>query len=431
MLMKQHLYNIVARYSSKVGLDLPYFIKGGFWLSVGQFFNLLKGIVLSIIFANLLPKEVFGEYSFIMTVLGIAGIFAVPGMGVAVVQAVAKGYEKTHFRALKEVFKWSWLGSLFLLCFSVCEYFFEKFNLSIIFLILSSLFPLYSVSGFYPNFFNGKRRFDILVKLSSSFDIISTILICVVFLFIKSVFWIVVVSVLMQILIQGYFSLIYVKKFVENDNIDESSIKFGRNISFSMAFTDIANNFDSLIVASFLGFSDLAIFKIVTLLPNQIKRLANTFTPLLLPKIASKDMSKKDIMKHFKKFFLVVVSLILVYLAIAPFIFKYVYPKYYEYVWLSMGYHLSFIAFLNLMPYTYLLKEKENILLNKFHNYSSLLLIVTSTILIYFFGLLGAIVSRVIYRFFTMFVLFFYFFKKELPFFDNQIGFIITENPRK
>jgi O-antigen/teichoic acid export membrane protein len=409
--LKDKIYNLTKKYSSKVGLDLPYFIKGGFWLSVGQFFGTLKGFILSIVFANLLSKEVFGEYSFAITVLGIAGIFTLPGMGVAVVQAVAKGYEGTYFRALKDVFKWSWLGGLLLLCVSVHEYFFGRFNLTLIFLILSSLFPFYSISGFYSALLNGKKRFDILTKLSSFFNIISTILIVAVVFFTESVFWISVITVLVQILINGYFSLFYVKKYVKNNEIDEHSIEFGKNISYSQAFSNIANNFDSLVIAYFLGFSSLAIFKIVTLLPNQIKMLANAFTPMLLPKIASQDLSKKDLMKHFKKFFLVVVFLILIYWVVAPFIFKWFYIQYYDYVWLSMLYHMSFIVMLYILPFNYLIKEKKGDLINKFYNYSAILLIVLSLIGIYFYGLLGAIMARIIHRSFVMVITFLFFFK--------------------
>ncbi|MDK2987417.1 MAG: hypothetical protein PWQ47_555 [Methanothermococcus sp.] len=342
---------------------------------------------------------------------GVYFKYALPGMGVAVVQAVAKGYEGTYFRALKDVFKWSWLGGLLLLCVSVHEYFFGRFNLTLIFLILSSLFPFYSISGFYSALLNGKKRFDILTKLSSFFNIISTILIVAVVFFTESVFWISVITVLVQILINGYFSLFYVKKYVKNNEIDEHSIEFGKNISYSQAFSNIANNFDSLVIAYFLGFSSLAIFKIVTLLPNQIKMLANAFTPMLLPKIASQDLSKKDLMKHFKKFFLVVVFLILIYWVVAPFIFKWFYIQYYDYVWLSMLYHMSFIVMLYILPFNYLIKEKKGDLINKFYNYSAILLIVLSLIGIYFYGLLGAIMARIIHRSFVMVITFLFFFK--------------------
>ena len=409
--LKERLYLLAKRYSSKVGLDLPYFIKGGFWLSLGQFFSTLKGFILSVVLANLLSREAFGEYSFVLSVLGLAGIFALPGMSFAVIQAVAKGYEGTYFRALKEVFKYSWIGSLILMGTAVYMHLRGHYDLSTVFLIHSVMFPLYSISGYYQSFLNGKRRFDILFKLSTFFNIISTLLVIVVVFVTRSVFWLVVLTVLIQILICGYFSVFYIRRFMENNKVDKSSIDFGKSISPSLALNSFANNFDNLVIAHFLGFSDLAIFKIVTLVPNQIKIFMNSLTPLVLPKIASKDICKKEILKHFKKFLLLILLLIGGYWIIAPFIFKWFYPKYYDYVWLSMIFHLSFISFLSILPLNYLLKEKEKELISKFYTYSSIFLIVVSFAFIYYMGLIGAVVARMLYRLFLVFLILYYFLK--------------------
>jgi len=73
-----------------------------------------------------------------------------------------------------------------------------------------------------------------------------------------------------QISICGYFNVFYVRKLIKNNKVDKSSIDFGKSISFSLTINTFASNFDSLIIAHFLGFSDLAIFKIVTTLPDQM-----------------------------------------------------------------------------------------------------------------------------------------------------------------
>ncbi|MBW9222920.1 oligosaccharide flippase family protein [Methanothermococcus sp. SCGC AD-155-K20] len=410
--LKERIYLTAKKYSSKVGLDLPYFIKGGFWLSFIQFFNTLKGFILSVVLANMLSKESFGEYSFVLSILGLAGIFALPGMSFAIIQSVARGYEGTYFKALREVFKYSWISSLILLGATVYTYFKGNFNLSTIFLILSVMFPFYSISGYYQSLLNGKKRFDILSKLSSFFNILSTLLTVVVVFITKSVFWIVVSTVLIQILICGYFSIFYIRKFIKNSEVDKSSIDFGKGISPSLALNSFANNFDSLIMVHFLGFSELAIFKIITLIPNQIKIFMNSLTPLILPKITSKDVSKEEIIKHFKKFLLLVILLIGVYWIIAPFIFKWFYPKYYNYVWLSMIFHLSFISFLSILPLNYILKEKEKKFVSRYYNYSSIFLVIASFVFIYYMGLIGAIVARMLYRLFLIFLILYYFLKK-------------------
>ena len=76
--IKAKVYEKAIHYSPKAGLDLPYFISGGFWLSLGQFFNMFKGFILSILLANLLSKEVYGQYSFLMSVLSVAVVCNTP-----------------------------------------------------------------------------------------------------------------------------------------------------------------------------------------------------------------------------------------------------------------------------------------------------------------------------------------------------------------
>ena len=83
--IRDKVYRLSVQYSPKLGLDLPYFIKGGFWLGIGQTFNILKYFLLSTLFANILSKEVFGQYTFAITILGAASVFSLLGIPNALV----------------------------------------------------------------------------------------------------------------------------------------------------------------------------------------------------------------------------------------------------------------------------------------------------------------------------------------------------------
>lgn len=174
-----------------------------------------------------------------------------------------------------------------------------------------------------------------------------------------AVIWIVLITVLSQILICRYFSIYYVKKFIEHNKEDLSSIKFGKSISKSMILWGIANNFDSLIIPYFLNFSDLAIFRVVMTLPSQFELLVNTLSPLILPKMTSSNLNKRDVITHFRKSLLIIVGFILIYVITAPLVYSMFYPKYMEYIWISLLYCLTFVSFLSLLPYNFLIKEKK------------------------------------------------------------------------
>jgi len=393
------LDSLLSKYSPKFGFDLNYFVKGGVWLSLGQGFNLLKSFILSIVFANILSVGVFGEYSFIMSILGIAGIFALPGMKNAVIQATAKGYDGTYFKAIKQIFNWSWLGSLFLLIFSTYEYCIGSFDMALIFLIVASILPIYSISGFYSALLNGKKKFNIFVKLSSLFNIISTIFIVLAVFLTQKAFWVVIVTLSIQILVQGFYSLIYMKKFIKNKKVDIEGIKFGKLTSLSMGFSNIAFRLDNIVVALLLGYEELAIFIIVTAIPNQLKALMNTFTPMMLPKLAAhKKFNSKQVNVLFRKLLFYTSFAIILYIFIAPTIFNVFYPKYSAYIFLSILFNISLLTFANTIFNVNLIRLKKHKIINRINIISSTYLIIGSCVFIYFFGIVGAVINRIIYR---------------------------------
>ena len=53
-----------------LGLDVPYFVSGGFWITISLIVTTIGGIILSALFARIWSKEVFGQYSFLMAALG-------------------------------------------------------------------------------------------------------------------------------------------------------------------------------------------------------------------------------------------------------------------------------------------------------------------------------------------------------------------------
>lgn len=92
---------MVKKLSSLLGLDLDYFIKGGFWLSLSTFLSLIGGVFLSVLFVRIWPKDVYGQFSFLMLALGFMSLTALPGMGRALTQAVAGRQRRTYKVAVK------------------------------------------------------------------------------------------------------------------------------------------------------------------------------------------------------------------------------------------------------------------------------------------------------------------------------------------
>src|SRR3990172_6841992 len=84
-------YQLLRQSEDFLKTDMVYLTKGGFWLSLGHGVAMLAGFFISIAFANLFPKESFGTYKFILSMVAMLGAFSLTGIGVAITQAVARG----------------------------------------------------------------------------------------------------------------------------------------------------------------------------------------------------------------------------------------------------------------------------------------------------------------------------------------------------
>src|SRR3989344_8728279 len=92
--------------------DMVYLTVGGFWLILGKIVFNISGFLLIIAFANLLSKEAYGTYQYVLSVASILAIPTLSGMNSAIVRAVAQGYEGSFLPAIKTQIQWGILGGL-------------------------------------------------------------------------------------------------------------------------------------------------------------------------------------------------------------------------------------------------------------------------------------------------------------------------------
>src|SRR3989344_8935696 len=105
--MKDRFLSLLRRSERYTHIDMVYLAKGGSWMSGGQAINMLVGFLVSIAFANLLPKESFGTYKFILSTVALIGIFSFLDIGTAVIQSVAKGFGNSLRQGFRANLQWS------------------------------------------------------------------------------------------------------------------------------------------------------------------------------------------------------------------------------------------------------------------------------------------------------------------------------------
>jgi len=408
---KRKFYSILKSIEKYADADILYFIKGGFWLTLGKAIVFLISLATMWFFANFASKEIYGGYKYFLSATTILSIFSLPGISTALVRAVAKGKEKMLIRCTKESLIFGFL--VFLSCLAVSFwYFFHKNNvLGFSFLIAGFLLPLMSAFSISLSFWEGKNRFDKSSQYLIWLNLASTVFVILAIFFTKNLIWI-ILSYFLPRTIVSFFIFKLSRKSISNQEEDQETINYGRHLTIIQGLGIFSGEIDKIILWQFLGPIPLALYSFAQIPIIRIQELV-PISSVALPKLSQKSLTevKENVFSKFTKLFLFSIPFSLFYILASPFLFKILFPTYLD----SVIYSQVLAIVLVLLPFSLLttslvaeMKKKE---------LYTLQIIVPSVKIILFliliprFGAWGAIASLIFSQFFeSIFTL--YFFKK-------------------
>jgi len=400
--LQEKIYKLLHWNQRYFKIDMIYLVEGGSWLTLGQIVSSITSFLLAVIFANFLSKEDYGTYKYVLSLVGILNIFTLPGMGTALIQTVARGYDGSLISVVKSKICWGILGSFVSLI--LAGYYFVHGNtlLGISFIISAIFIPFMDSFSIYSSFLYGKKCFNIASKYGIISQIIATLLLIFSLFLTKNLLFILVIYFLSWTLLRFIFFIITTKKFLSNQEKDPEVISYGKHLSLMGIISTIAYQIDRLLVFHYLGATEVAIYSVAIAPLEQIKGLLKNIGPLALPKFAerSKEEIKKTIFKKILFFFSAISSIVIIYIFSAPFLFKVFFPFYLNSVFYSQIFSFSLLptAFY-LIGTVALQSQKKQKQLYQLNIIGSIIEIILLFVLIREYGLLGAILARIVSRF--------------------------------
>jgi len=328
--IKEKLHYLLRWSEKYTKTDMVYLAHSGFWLTLGQIISNLLNLGLSIAYANLLSQQVFGTYKYILSIYGFLALLTLPGINTAITQSVSKGFEKSFTYGVKKKLKWGALGSLVSLI--LAGYYFIQGNLilSVSMIMTAMFFPFIDTFGIFTNFLEGKKRFkekviyDIIINLFSALAIILTIF------FTKNIFLILVAYFASYSIGRIVFHIITIKKFKPNKNTDEQMYSFGKSLTLFQIVSNATQYIDKILLFTILGAPQVAIFTFASALPDRIKYLFRFTGTISFPKFANRPLeeARKALPKKLVLYGAGIFITVIIYILLAPFIFKYIFPQY-------------------------------------------------------------------------------------------------------
>ncbi len=398
---KKYLSLQVKNLSSYLGLDLVYFVRGGFWLSLSSALVAIGGIFLSALFARTLTKEVFGQFSFLISILGFASLIALPGMSQAVIQAAAENKDGVYKKAILAVAKWSLAGAVILTLLSVYYYFAGNRSLSLGILLSALALPVSAAANLYNSFLTGKKQFKLVAIYGAMAQFASIGSTAFALWKFPSLVSVALFSAWSTALANLVLTLIS-SKYVLNNSQDDHLLRLGIHLSFSQVFTIGADYLDRFLVPILLGFTNNAIYSFAILIPMQIHGFLKVFTTLGQPKVARLDSKnlKTALVAKSLQLETLVAMITFFYIVAAPTIFRLLYPGYTgEAVLLSQIFSISLLYYPGNILMLLFLKERQTKPIFRINILYALSTIVFLAILVPFFGLIGAILAKISVRF--------------------------------
>ncbi|MDR3583400.1 MAG: oligosaccharide flippase family protein [Candidatus Pacebacteria bacterium] len=294
---REKIYVLSQRWGGRLGLDLPYFVKNGFWVALRQGAGVVAGLALSVTFARLASQEVYGQYQFVLSVLSIVSILSIPGLNLSITQSAARGHDGDYKEVVKVSFLWSLLGIPALLAVGAYYYATRSHPLGIAFMITAIFFPFFYAPNTWDSFLQGKGRFDVVTKYGIVQSMVNALATMVVIFFSRtSLIPIIMMYLVSYTFFNGYFywrSL----RYIENGKKDKDVFRYGWFMNKINFLGVIAANIDSVLVGIFLGPVNLAVYAIVSLVSNRLSALLKSFFSVIFPKIAQSEKSFSELLK--------------------------------------------------------------------------------------------------------------------------------------
>ena len=403
-MVKKKIYDFLIYLQRHTGMDIFYFAKSGFWMSLFNIAQILLSMIVSVCLARFLLPSDYGAYKFILSIFGVVAIFSLPGMNTAMAQSISRGFDSSFKKGIKERFKYSFLGSVALIFVTLYLYKTLPSNFWVYFIFLSIIFPFF-YSFEFNSYFIGKEKFKLLAKYSIiKLSVYSGSVLIALFLF-KNLFWILFAHIFSISLICFLVSYKQIKK-VKGEKQDKDVIPYGKKLTLINIIPLVSGQIDKIMLPYFLGLEGLAIYSVALLVPEGIKNSLKSFIGIAFPRLTKVETKTglKLIRKNLFPVLVILISYIILGWFLLPYFIKYliggIYLESISYAQILLLY-IPFALF-SLLFCNFLLAKKKNKQIFYYNLLSSSLRIILFVVLIPLFGVWGAVIGKILAEGFSM-----------------------------
>lgn len=373
---------------------------------ISRSFQKILNFISFLYIVNNFSPEILGNFQFVLSILMTASIFSLNGMNISLIAALSKKKNGFFLKATKLSFSYSFIGSIILIIFSLYNFINGENAMAISFIIASLLNP------FFKGLLSWKVKkisFEEHVELSKiellNSIILNLFLIISVIFYTNDQIYLVLISTLIPSL-QNVILFLQERKLKTKNSLNKfrKETKYGFQYSVQEIFPIIAKEIDKIIIYFFLTPLSLGFYYVLCRLPEFVKNFMQEIIFFIMPKFAKQKFYSNKLKKMTNFFNLISFLLIILFaFTIYPFIYKSIFNfEYHEYLFMSQVLLCS-LGFTTdvLIKGGFISTQLKIKSFKRYTIFNSMVKIILSPILIYFFSIWGAVYAIVIQRVLT------------------------------
>ena len=329
-------------------VDMTYISQGGLWTSLRFLTGIAASVATMVAFGNLLPRENYGIYTYLLSLGSSLGFFTLTGIGPAVTRIVAVGQENALRYALRLQLKYNLLAIATI--GAAALYYYAKGNalFGISLAILALVIPLEAAYHIYEHILIGRKKFQTLALLTSVSTLGAAIATIVALSLTDNVLTLISVYAVMS-LVPSFVIYRWIAKTLPKEKPQENEINELRRSAFHITGAGligaIAQYVDKIILFQVAGPASLAVYGFAIAGPERLKGLFKNWVAIILPKLAERSL--EEIGAVFYKRVLMSMgigaAIAFLYILLSPLLFKWLLPKYLDSIYYSQVYALGLI----------------------------------------------------------------------------------------
>lgn len=354
----------------------------------------------------MMTKESFANYQFVVTLIMLGSITALPGMQNVVIQSVARGFPGTYLAASRLSWRCSFLGLLCLAALSGLFATVENWELSAALCIAALLFPASNGIINWQSFQAGREKFRLTAKQQGTTLIIANGLIITLSVSGFSQPWCLIAVYFGTMAIQNILMTASLRASIDANSVPEpNAIPYGLRTSLYSVANTIGNYLDRVLLFFLIAPEALAIYAIADRFPELIKKNVQSLTHAIIPGLSRKQQYTPALNSKFNRAGLTIAGCILIFaFAVVPWLLPLAYTnEFTEAVVYCQILLLSIcVGIFSTLKFSYIQAKMDE---RGFRNITLVMSgsrIAFSLIMVPFWGAMGAALSTVAYRLVTL-----------------------------